>query len=62
MNVGGSFTLPCNSITLNRMSYGAMQLAGPQFSRCAPLWQKLPLSATRKTHLDCKSRIGITGR
>jgi aryl-alcohol dehydrogenase-like predicted oxidoreductase len=27
---GGSFTLPGTSITLNRMGYGAMQLAGPQ--------------------------------
>jgi pyridoxine 4-dehydrogenase len=30
MNLGGSFTLPGGSITLNRMGYGAMQLAGPQ--------------------------------
>jgi pyridoxine 4-dehydrogenase len=30
MTVGGSFTLADNSITLNRMGYGAMQLAGPQ--------------------------------
>ena len=28
--VGGSFTLPSTSMTLNRMGYGAMQLAGPQ--------------------------------
>lgn len=28
--LGGTFTLPKNSITLNRMGYGAMQLAGPQ--------------------------------
>jgi len=27
---GGSFTLPNSSMTLNRMGYGAMQLAGPQ--------------------------------
>ena len=27
---GGSFTLPNTSMTLNRMGYGAMQLAGPQ--------------------------------
>jgi len=27
--VGGSFTLPNTSITVNRMGYGAMQLAGP---------------------------------
>lgn len=27
--LGGSFTLPDTSITLNRMGYGAMQLAGP---------------------------------
>jgi pyridoxine 4-dehydrogenase len=30
MNLGGSFTLPDASMTLNRMGYGAMQLAGPQ--------------------------------
>src|ERR1051326_4085544 len=27
---GGAFTLPNTSMTLNRMGYGAMQLAGPQ--------------------------------
>jgi pyridoxine 4-dehydrogenase len=30
MNLGGTFTLPGTSLTLNRMGYGAMQLAGPQ--------------------------------
>lgn len=30
MNLGGTFTLPGTSVTLNRMGYGAMQLAGPQ--------------------------------
>jgi pyridoxine 4-dehydrogenase len=30
MNLGGSFTLPGTSMTLNRLGYGAMQLAGPQ--------------------------------
>ncbi|MGB9416975.1 MAG: aldo/keto reductase family oxidoreductase [Acidobacteriaceae bacterium] len=29
-NLGGSFTLPDTSMTVNRMGYGAMQLAGPQ--------------------------------
>lgn len=28
--LGGSFTLPNTSLTLNRMGYGAMKLAGPQ--------------------------------
>ena len=28
--MGGTFTLPNTSMTLNRMGYGAMQLAGPQ--------------------------------
>jgi pyridoxine 4-dehydrogenase len=28
-NLGGSFTLPNTSITVNRVGYGAMQLAGP---------------------------------
>ena len=30
IDLGGSFTLPGTSMTLNRMGYGAMQLAGPQ--------------------------------
>ena len=30
INLGGSFTLPGSSMSLNRMGYGAMQLAGPQ--------------------------------
>ena len=29
MDLGGSFTLPGTSMTVNRMGYGAMQLAGP---------------------------------
>ncbi|MBN9614975.1 MAG: oxidoreductase [Acidobacteriales bacterium 59-55] len=29
-NLGGTFTLPNTSTTVNRMGYGAMQLAGPQ--------------------------------
>jgi len=29
-DLGGSFTLPHTSMTVNRMGYGAMQLAGPQ--------------------------------
>lgn len=28
-NLGGSFTLPGTDLTLNRLGYGAMQLAGP---------------------------------
>jgi pyridoxine 4-dehydrogenase len=28
--LGGTFTLPATSMTVNRMGYGAMQLAGPQ--------------------------------
>ena len=30
IDLGGSFTFPGTSMTLNRMGYGAMQLAGPQ--------------------------------
>src|SRR5882757_8268039 len=30
INLGGAFTLPGTPTTLNRMGYGAMQLAGPQ--------------------------------
>jgi len=29
-DLGSSFTLPGTSMILNRMGYGAMQLAGPQ--------------------------------
>ena len=29
-NLGGNFTLPGTQVTVNRMGYGAMQLAGPQ--------------------------------
>ena len=29
-NLGGSFTLASTSLTVNRMGYGAMQLAGPE--------------------------------
>lgn len=30
MDLGGSFTLPGTSMTLNRLGYGAMQLADPE--------------------------------
>src|ERR1700726_3872408 len=30
INLGGAFTLPGTSMTVSRMGYGAMQLAGPQ--------------------------------
>jgi pyridoxine 4-dehydrogenase len=30
IDLGGAFTLPGTSVSLNRMGYGAMQLAGPQ--------------------------------
>lgn len=30
MTLGGTYTLPGTSMTLNRLGYGAMQLAGPQ--------------------------------
>jgi pyridoxine 4-dehydrogenase len=30
LDLGGDFTLPGTSMTVNRMGYGAMQLAGPQ--------------------------------
>lgn len=36
--LGGTFTLPNTSITLKRVGYGAMQLAGPGFG-CAVLLQ-----------------------
>src|SRR5580658_4197525 len=29
-NLGGAFTFPGTAMTVNRMGYGAMQLAGPQ--------------------------------
>src|ERR1700709_1304217 len=33
-NLGGTFTFPGTSLTVNRMGYGAMQLAGPHV--CVP--------------------------
>jgi pyridoxine 4-dehydrogenase len=30
IELGGAFTLPGTSMTISRMGYGAMQLAGPQ--------------------------------
>jgi pyridoxine 4-dehydrogenase len=30
ISLGGSFTFRNTSVTVNRMGYGAMQLAGPQ--------------------------------
>jgi len=30
LQLGGTFTFPGTSMTVNRMGYGAMQLAGPQ--------------------------------
>ncbi len=30
ISLAGSFTLPGTSMTLNRMGYGSMQLAGPE--------------------------------
>ncbi len=30
IDLGGPFTFPGGSMTVNRMGYGAMQLAGPQ--------------------------------
>ena len=39
MSLAGSFTLPGTSMNLNRMGYGAMQLAGPQ-----RLWDRHAIS------------------
>jgi pyridoxine 4-dehydrogenase len=33
LRLGGSFTLPGTSMTVNRLGYGAMQLSGPQVWR-----------------------------
>jgi pyridoxine 4-dehydrogenase len=33
-NLGGSFTLGKTSLTVNRVGYGAMQLAGPAYGGC----------------------------
>jgi hypothetical protein len=30
INLGGTYTLANGSLTVNRIGYGAMQLAGPQ--------------------------------
>ena len=40
-DLAGSLTLPGNSMTLNRMGYGAMQLAGPGVRRFNELTSRL---------------------
>ncbi len=55
--LGGTFTLPGTSISLYRMGYGAMQLAGPQVwgpprdvhAAMAVLWEAI---ASEVNHLD----------
>lgn len=46
IDLGGNFTFPGTSMTVKRMGYGAMQLAGPQVGdhRAIPL-PRLPFCA-----------------
>ena len=55
-HIVGSFTLPGTSLRLNRMGYGAMQLAGPQ------VWGPPP--GEDKSWVQCPfaSRAGIGWR
>ena len=51
-NLGGTFRLAHNSLIVNRMGYGAMQLAGPEVwgpPHCATLVILAEMSATAET-------------
>src|SRR5271154_5758864 len=63
MQLAGSFTLPGSSITLNRMGYGAMQLAGPQVwgpprDRNAAIAVLRAAVATGVNHIDTSDFYG----
>ena len=61
--LGGSFTLPKTSLTVNRMGYGAMQLAGPQVwgpprDRVAALAVLREAVASGVNHIDTSDFYG----
>jgi len=62
-NLGGTFTFPGTNITVNRMGYGAMQLAGPQVSgpprdRAAALAVLREAVASGVNHIDTSDFYG----
>jgi len=62
-NLGGTFSLPGTSITLNRMGYGAMQLAGPHVfgpprDRAAALAVLREAVAAGVNHIDTSDFYG----
>src|SRR5947209_16040979 len=61
--LGGSFKLPGTSLTVNRMGYGAMQLAGPQVygpprDRNAAIAVLLEAVAAGVNHIDTSDLYG----
>ena len=50
MKLSGSFTLPGSSMTVSRMGYGAMQLAGPQ------VWGPRVMLMVRSQYCERRSR------
>ena len=62
-DLGGSFTLPGTSMTLKRMGYGAMQLAGPQVWGPPRIWTVRSLFCERRlrsgvNHIDTSDYYG----
>lgn len=62
-HLGGTFTLPGTKLTLNRMGYGAMQLAGPQVwgpprDRAAAIAVLREAVATGVNHIDTSDYYG----
>src|SRR6201989_1673715 len=62
-SLGGSFTFPTTNLTVNRMGYGAMQLAGPHVfgppkDRPAALAVLLEAVVTGITHIDTSDFYG----
>ncbi len=49
-NLGGTFTFPNTLLTLNRMGYGAMQLAGKGVLARRVMWMLLLLFCAKPSH------------
>jgi len=54
-NLAGSFTLPGTSMTVNRMGYGAMQLAGRDGNKL--VWGLRAMSMQRSLFCERSSRV-----
>jgi len=55
INLAGSFTLPGTSIAVNRMGYGAMQLAGQDGNKL--VWGLPAMSMQQSLFCDRPSRV-----